>query len=217
MPLERGLIQDRRLAAVDPARMAHQNAGKAIGADDVHLASFHGEQDVGRAAIAADKLELRSGIFGERGRKQDRGGAAAGRADIVLFRAHVFERLDAGLWQRNAGVDVGHRAPDIRHFRHVDLAGVHQAVERERLGKTGKGRAVLGRHFVHVLCCDEAAGARHILRDDRRIARQVSRQKLGDEPAVDVVAAARPVADEHPQGLAAIEIRNRLCRRRLGR
>src|SRR5262249_3799150 len=50
---------------------------------------------------------------------------------------------------------------------------------------------------------------RHVLRDDRRVAGEVPRQKLGDEPAVDVVAAARTVADQHAQGLAAIEIGNR--------
>jgi hypothetical protein len=36
------------------------------------------------------------------------------------------------------------------------------------------------------------------------------RQKLGNKPAVDVVAAARAVADQHAQGLAAIEIRDGL-------
>jgi hypothetical protein len=43
------------------------------------------------------------------------------------------------------------------------------------------------------------------------------RQELRDQPAVDVVAAARPVADQHAQGLAAIEIRDRLRVRRRGR
>jgi hypothetical protein len=42
------------------------------------------------------------------------------------------------------------------------------------------------------------------------MAGQMPRQKLGDKPTVDVIAAARAVADEHAQRLAAIEIRDRI-------
>src|SRR5262249_61991954 len=95
MPLERGLEQEDCLAALHPAGMAHQNAGQPIGADNIHLASLHREQDIVRSAIAADELELCSGIGVERGRKQNRGGAAAGGADGVRLRANALEGLDA--------------------------------------------------------------------------------------------------------------------------
>jgi hypothetical protein len=35
-------------------------------------------------------------------------------------------------------------------------------------------------------------------------------QKLSDKPTVDVIAPARPIADDHPQRLAAIKGRDRL-------
>jgi hypothetical protein len=50
--------------------------------------------------------------------------------------------------------------------------------------------------------------------DDGRIARQVARQELGEEPAVDVIAAALAVADQHVQRLAAIEVGDRLSAQR---
>jgi hypothetical protein len=88
-----------------------------------------------------------------------------------LFRAHVFERLDAGLGQRGTRVDVGHDAADIGHFRHVDFgARVRHAVERQRLGETAEHPAVLGGDVVHVFRRHEAARARHVLRDDGRTA-----------------------------------------------
>src|SRR3984893_14954580 len=113
MPLQRGLVKDDRFTAVYPTGMAHENAREAVGADNIHLTPFHREQDVDRAAVATNKLELRTGIGVERSREQNCGGAATGRADIVLFRTNVFERCDAGLCQRSTGINVGYHAPDI--------------------------------------------------------------------------------------------------------
>src|SRR5262249_30724719 len=62
MPLQRGLVKDDRFAAAHPAGMAHQHAGQPVGSDDIDLAPFHREQDIGGAAISAYELELRSGI-----------------------------------------------------------------------------------------------------------------------------------------------------------
>src|SRR6516165_8039726 len=112
MPLNGSLVKDCRFTAV-------HTAWKAIGADDIDLTPFHRKQDIARAAIPADKLELRSGINFERGGEENCSGAAAGCADTILFRADVLERFNAGLWQRSTDVNVGHNAADIRHLSHI--------------------------------------------------------------------------------------------------
>src|SRR5262249_15630517 len=50
----------------------------------------------------------------------------------------------------------------------------------------------------------------HVLRDDRWAAGKMPRQKFGHEPAVNVVAPARPITYQHAQRFAAIEIRDGL-------
>src|SRR5262249_57726809 len=97
----------------------------------VRVARFNCQQDVGRAAVAANELKLRASIGVERGWEQNRGGAAARSTDSVLFRANVLEGSDAAFRQRNAGIDVRHDASDIGHFANVELGtGIRQAVER---------------------------------------------------------------------------------------
>src|SRR5262249_44583093 len=56
----------------------------------------------------------------------------------------------------------------------------------------------------------KAAAAGHVHRHDRRMAGDVPAQKFGGEPAVDVVAAAGAIADDHAHGLAAIEVGDRI-------
>jgi hypothetical protein len=108
-------------------------------------------------------------------------------------------------------VSIGNNAAEIVEFRDVDLgAGVGHAVERQRLRQTAEHGAVLRRHLVHELGGDKTAGARHVLRHDDRVARNVPGQELGDQAAVQVIAAARAIADQHAQRLAAVEIGNRV-------
>ena len=211
MALERGLVKEGCLGARHPAGMAHQHAGKAVGADDIHLASFHRQHDVARAPVAAYNPELRAGIGRKRSREQHRGGAAAGGADSILSLTNILERFDAGCRERGADIDIGHHAADIRHARKIEPGiGIRHAVERQRLREAAEHGAVPGRDVLEISCGREAPRSRHVLGDDDRVAGQMPRQKLGDQPAVDVVAAARPVSDDHPQRLAAIKIRGRL-------
>ena len=115
----------------------HQNAGQPIGADNIYLASLHREQDIVRTAIAAADLNFAPGIGVERGREQNRSGAAAGGADGVRLRANVVEGFDAAPRQRHASIDVRHGAADIGHRGDVELGTrVGHAIERQRLGET---------------------------------------------------------------------------------
>jgi hypothetical protein len=85
----------------------------------------------------------------------------------------------------------------------MEIRGVHlgraadRTVERQRLRQAAEHGAVLRRHLRHIFRRDETAGTRHVLRQDRRIARQMARQEFGDQPRVEVGAAARPIADQH--------------------
>ena len=54
---------------------------------------------------------------------------------------------------------------------------------------------------------DEAAGARHVLRHDRRLAGEVPADVPADRAAPQVVAAARPETDDHLHGLAGERVR----------
>ena len=55
-----------------------------------------------------------------------------------------------------------------------------------------------------------AAGTRHVLRHDRRVAGNEPAEELRGEAAIDVVAAAGAVADDQPELLALVEIRDRI-------
>ena len=197
--------------------MADQHARQAIGAGDVDLAALHGEQDFGGALVAAHDLELRAGIGVERHGIKHRGRAAARRADRVLLLAHVGERFDPGRRQRHAGIDIGGDAADVMEIRGVHLGrAADRAVERQGLRQAAEHGAVLRRHLRHIFRRDETAGARHVLRQDRRIAGQMARQEFRDQPRIEVVAAARPIADQHADGLAAVEVGDRIGARAVG-
>src|SRR6516165_163652 len=78
--------------------------------------------------------------------------------------------------------------------------------------------AVLGRDRVEVVGGAQAAGARHVLHHDIGIARNVAAQMTRQQARDDVVTAARPVADDHIDLLALVEIFDRaLSERRYGK
>ena len=56
-------------------------------------------------------------------------------------------------------------------------------------------RTILGRDTVDIVCRGDAARSRHVLRRDRRCARQVPTQMAGGEPTVIIVTATRARAD----------------------
>ena len=168
----------------------------------------HRQQDFAGALVAAHDLELGAAIGVERQREQHRGRAAAGGAGSYIALGGVLERPDAGGGQRRADVDIGGEAAEIAELAGVELGRAADHGRGERLRQAAERGAVLRRHLGHVLGGDEAAGARHVLRQDRRVARNAgagTRRRAGR-----VVAAARSVADEHADGLAAVEVGDRI-------
>jgi hypothetical protein len=118
---------------------------------------------------------------------------------------------------RKAGAGVVIRAADpielarivARLFRVQQRFERHAAVESRELG------AVLRHGVGKAIHQDEAAGARHVLDHNRRIARNVPAQDAGQRAGVEVVAATGGEADADGDGLAAIEIGACILRGRL--
>ena len=74
--------------------------------------------------------------------------------------------------------------------------------------------AILGRHLVDVVGGLEAAGARHVLRDELGIARNVATHMARQRARIDVIAAAGTKTDQQLDGFAGIKIRLRRDGRR---
>ena len=70
--------------------------------------------------------------------------------------------------------------------------------------------AVLRRVVVEVIDRAQRARARHVLHHDGRIARNVAPDMARDQPAIDVVAAAGPIADDQVDLPALVEIGDRI-------
>src|SRR5262249_15195317 len=78
----------------------------------------------------------------------------------------------------------------------------------QRLREAAERRAVLRRHIVEIAGSEEAAGTLHVLGNDGGIARHVAPEELREHATVDVVSAARRIADHDPQRLAFVEVRD---------
>jgi hypothetical protein len=100
----------------------------------------------------------------------------------------------------------------------LQLLGQRYGVREQDLG------AILHPRPVDVVAGDHAAGARHVLHDDGRIAGNVAGEMLADGAAVEIVAAARIRPHQDRDGLALVEIgaalgragRGAECRRQRG-
>src|SRR5205823_1426466 len=90
---------------------------------------------------------------------------------------------------------------------HAAVAG--QLLEHRRRAHVQQNRAVPGRGVRQVVRRHQPAGAWPVLDDDVRIARYVLPQVAGDDTGIGVISAARVVADDQVQGLAAEEVRYR--------
>ena len=64
------------------------------------------------------------------------------------------------------------------------------SIERE-MGWRSQREAVLGRDIIDVVRGQDAAGARHVLRRHGRLAGNMIADMAGDQPAEQVIAAAR--------------------------
>jgi len=84
----------------------------------------------------------------------------------------------------------------------LDRDILERLLDRERLADDAKRGAVFRRHIGDVICGAQRSGARHVLRNDDGMAWQMAAEMAGDEPAHQVVRAARRIADVDGEGLA---------------
>src|SRR5262249_10236448 len=86
------------------------------------------------------------------------------------------------------------------------LAAAEQRLEHHARRESGDRRAVLGGDVVEVVDRLEAAGARHVLRDELGVAGDMAAHMARERARIEVVAAAGAEADEERNRLAGIEV-----------
>ena len=109
----------------------------------------------------------------------------------------------------DAGRDlVGGRAEPREQARIVVRAlRAHERIERHGATEDAELRAVLGRQCIKVVGELQAAGAGHVARDHRGLAGNVPAHVAGEHAGGEVVAPARPEADEDRHVAPLVEIR----------
>ena len=124
--------------------------------------------------------------------------------------ARIVERVDLGGVPDKIHGDLGRRRAEHVHFGGVELclAIVEERLERHGVLDRADRRAVAACHIVDVIGRGQSAACRHVLRHDRRVARDVIAQMAGKGARVDIVTAADRGADDQPQFLAARKIRD---------
>ena len=173
-------------------------------ADPVDLAALHGQEHVGRCRKAGDDLELHAEQCIERLRIGVGAGADAGVAHDQLRIVEILERLHLGGIGGDADIRLGRGRSEPGDLGRIEArSGGPGDRPQGRVARDDPHHAaVLGGEIVDVIGGHEAAGARHVLRHHRRIARQVLADVAGDHAAPQIVAAAGPETDQHLHVLA---------------
>src|SRR5262249_16620582 len=146
-------------------------------------------------------------------------GAGAGACDHDLVLDRVINGFELRAAPGDAETDLlGHRA-DRDEVAHAigSLALADQGLDDRTRRRYADHRAVLGGDRVHIVDHADAAGARHQLRYDRRIARQILGEIARDDAGADVDAGAGGAGNEDLDLLAAVELALRGRRRRCER
>ena len=193
--------------AGQPFGVLRLQAGPAIAAHALHLAALDRDGVLAHPRIAGHDLELRAEQIVLHHR-QVVGRRALGRAgDDQFVRQQVLEVLHRRILARDAHVGVAVGAADIDELARV-VRRRHVADQRlqDGAGKDGAdGGAVLRRQRIDVAGGLVAAGARHVLRHDRRVAGNVAADVPRDLARIGVVAAAGRRADHDGDLLAPVE------------
>src|SRR5262249_48377335 len=195
---------DLDLLLRDPVRIERTNRGPVGGGIALDLAALHREMDLRGALVAVDDLELEAKERVRHHREIVLRRTGRLRADHDLGVAGVLEFLERrGVPQiSDLRLAVAAAQPDeldrIKPYaRWLQLRRRRQAVERRP-----NGRAVEGTVVVHGVRHGDAAGARLVLHDHGRVARNVGGEVSGDGTRVDVVTRAHADADHDAHGLA---------------
>src|SRR5712691_11328538 len=100
-----------------------------------------------------------------------------------------------------------HRRSDVLELPRVELGALlaEDLAQEQAADEVANGEPVGPGDLVEIVRRDEAARPRHVLDDDRRVARDVLAHVPRDRPRVSVEAAARREADHDAHGLALVE------------
>ena len=184
----------------------------------VELAAFEREQPLGRAGIAGDHLEFHAEQLAIDHRKRIRLRADPRRAGDDFVLVEVVDAVDPARRRHDAGVVVAVHIADPRELAAVELdAGrLVDLLLNDGAAHHAEKRTVLRRGVEDHVGERHAARRRHVLHDDRGIARNVFGDVAAKRANVDVVAAARAVRRAQRQLVTLVEalgvLRGR-CRR----
>jgi hypothetical protein len=174
-------------------------------------------KNIGGSLVAGDQIEHRSrrllvhvDVIASRP-------AGCARAHDRLVLERIIEALDPGALVTDADARRVVGAAEILKLGRV-IERLRAIIEQRTHDGAGKDRAdhgaVLGRDAIKIGCGPSAAGARLVLRYDRRTAGNEAVEMPRQHAGIDVVTAPDIPADEKINGLAGVEIRRR--RRRCG-
>src|SRR6266508_390623 len=208
-------------AGFDPVRTLRLEARPAEAAQPLDLALLDGERDLAGARIAADQANLGAGHVVEHGRKVARRGAGLTGADDQLLGEQVLERFHRRVGAGDTDVMIDRGGAEMDEFGRVVSQPpgvaeqrVEQRVENDGVLQRADHRAVLGCDIIDMRGGGVAGGARHVAHHHGGIAGDMLGQMPGDEPRIDVVAAAGGGADDHVDLPAFEELRGRVLGRR---
>ena len=204
MGLEPHLHEEVDLVVLEPVGPRRLEGGEAESAAPVHLAALHRQRRLLSAQITGDNFE-----FCAQNLVQDRRIGVRSRASAGARHRHhglfgLLQRLDRGgepggaeghiLFQRADGGEIGDAIGG--------LAGSDQRLNQRAGGEGPENRAVLGRLADQIFEQPHAPRARHVLRHDLRLARQIFPQEPGEDAGADIDAPACGAPDVDDDRLA---------------
>ena len=175
----------------------------------MHFAALDRQIDLRAAGITADNGVFRAQHFIEQARdvKSGRAGAGTAAARRLLGLADI---VDASIGRVGA-----HVVNDVVLFRRADPGDLgeiefdfrpaDQLIEINRRQDGAEGETVRFGDVVEIIGRDDRRGARHVLHEDRRIARNVLAVVAGQDPRPQIVAATGGRTDDDPDRLALVE------------
>src|SRR5919109_1626589 len=181
---------------------------------DIHtsandLAALNSDIDLAAALVSGHCVELRLECliheFGEEITGACRsGGAAFGR--LTGFD-DIRDRLD-----RTVGAEVEHRgrlflSPDKFEFPYVEFnfLTADDLIEVQAVNMHKQSQAIALSKIVDVICCDDRAGARHVLHHEVGVAGNVFRHVARKQPCPTIVEAARRESDDDAYRFSAVK------------
>ena len=161
------------LVVVAPERFdrRHRQAANAV-----HLVALDGDLDAGGARIARHDLHLDAEQILDRQRGFHQRAGRTSRADDDFLGAHLVEFGDACGFGYAADGDALFQVADPGELRRLESRGAvaHQRLEGNCVHERRHHGPVFGGDVVEPVGGGEAAGADHVLHDDRRTARDVT-------------------------------------------